>query len=367
MNMLDVTIDVIYQRARETSAGDGIDEHWKRVLPEAIHCAANEIFLVLHRAHVNPLMEQNAALFAQTLPPRDIDNFDNATLMLHCFTREWLLRMSKEYLFPILVDESYGVDSNTTDADRWVRPSLIWVPDTHVIAPQIHCALVERYNHYSFLQRCYAEIVRRGREHEYIKYTFILLDDFPGMHREQDEAMRRLCDHSRRIATDVGADPDLGQDALHNHLKTLLAEPLHRQIKRCGATGKAIHDGVIDMHYRKGGRYEHVHFDDDLINTMPDESEDTTTEELIVEEYGQRLLECQLQIEAILSRGSAELGKRRFKVMQLLAHTPHLTSSEIAKKLKKSEPTMKVSEPTISRDRKVIKQNKDRINAVLQN
>ena len=355
MNMREVMINTIYRYARETSAGEEVDEYWECVLPEAFACITNEIFLTLHRVHINELMKQRAALFAQTAPPRDISNLENATLMLHYFTRMWLVGKHENRVFQTLVDQSYGVISNTRDAARWVKPSLIWVPHFCVITAQIHDSLVEYYKHYFFGQRCRAEIVHRGRQDPYIKCTFIQLDDSHCMRREQNEGYLRLRNESRSV------DPDVGEDALQNWLKKLLDLPLHLQIQKCGATGKAIRDGVIDIQ-RKGGRYEHVPFDDELANAMPDESAKDPIQDIIADEYHRRLLECQPQIEEILSQGRPEKkkqGKRRFKVMQLLAHTPTLTSSAIANQLR-------TSEPTICRARKVIKRSPDRIKAVLQ-
>ena len=98
-------------------------------------------------------------------------------------------------------------------------------------------------------------------------------------------------------------------------MKKLLDLPLHLQIQKCGATGKAIRDGVIDIH-RKGGQYEHVPFDEHLTNTMPDGSTKDPSAGMIADEIPQRLLECQPQIEGILSQGRLEKGERRFRVMQ---------------------------------------------------
>ena len=136
--------------------------------------------------------------------------------------------------------------------------------------------------------------------------------------------------------------------------------PAHIQVQRSGAILKAIRDRAIDI-YRKGGRYEHVPFDDKLADAMPDKSAQDPIQDIIADEYHQRLLECQPQIEEILSQGRPEKrkqGERRFKVIQLLVHTPNLTSSAIANQLR-------TSEPTISRDRKVIEQSRDRIKEIL--
>ena len=214
MTMMDVTVGVMYQRARETSAGEGIDEHWKSVLPEAIHCVDNEIFLVLHRAEVNQLMEQEAARYAQTLPPRDISNLDDGTLALHYYTRFWLMGMSKEPLYQGLVDQSYGVTSNTRDAGRWTKPSFIWLPIPAGFHSQIYDSLVERYKHYFFAEGCYAELLHRARKNPYMKHTFIQLTDDPDLsHLRHARGVRGSMPEGRRIAIDVGAQPEVGEDA----------------------------------------------------------------------------------------------------------------------------------------------------------
>ena len=331
------------------------------VLPEAIHCAANEVFLVLHRAHVNPLMEQDAALFAQTPPPREISNLDDGTLTLHYYTRVWLLGMSKKCLFQTLVDQSCGVISNTKDAVSWVKPSLIWVPHFDGIVGPIYHALVKRYEECFFAERCYAELVRRGRENPYMKHTFIQLTDDPDLYQERNEGSEWLREASRRIATSVGAQPEVGEDVKQDWLAELFPLPLHRQIQEVRSTGIEIKHRAYDIQHRKGGQHKPTHLDDEIANTMPDKSAKDPSERMLADEIPQRLLECQPQIEEILSQGRPEKrkqGERRFKVMQLLAHTPNLTSSAIANQLR-------TSEPTISRDRKVIEQSRDRIKEIL--
>ena len=352
MTMMDVTIGVIYQRARETSEGEGIDKHWKSILPEAIHCVDNEIFLVLHRAEINTLMEQNAALYAQPLPPRDISNLDDGTLALHYYTRFWLMGMSKEPLYQTLVDQSYGVISNTRDAGHWVKPSLLWLPIPAEFHSQIYDSLVKRYKHYFFAEQCYAELLHRARKNPYMKHTFIQLTDDPELYQLQNEGSAWLREASRLIATDVGIEPEVGEDARQDWLTKLLPLPLHRQIQKLGATRKAIEQRAIDIQHRKGGKYEHVPFDNDLTNAMPDESTTDSHEGIDVA----KLRAHRTEIEKLLSKGKPKLGKRRFKVMEMLAHTS--CQKTIAKDLN-------VSEATITGDIKIIKKARYQIQDIL--
>ena len=352
MTMMDVTIDVLYQRARETSEGEGIDKHWKSVLPEAIHCVDNEIFLVLHRAEVNQLMEQDAGRCAQTLPPRDISNLDDGTLALHYYTRFWLMGMSKEPLYQALVDQSYGVISNTRDAGRWTKPSFIWLPIPAGFHSQIYDSLVERYKHYFFAERCYAELLHRARKNPYAKHTFIQLADDPELYQLQNEGSAWLREASRRIATDVGAQPEVGEDAKQDWLAKLCPLSLHRQIHSLRTTRKAIEDRTIDLHYRKGGKYEQVSFDEDLANTIPTESPTDSPEGRGVEKLRAR----RSKIERVLSKGKPKLGKRRFKVMEMLTHSS--CQKMIAKALN-------VSEGTITGDIQIIKKVRFRIQEIL--
>lgn len=354
MTMMDVTIDVLYQCARETSEGEGIDKHWKSVLPEAIHCVDNEIFLVLHRAEVNPLLDQEAARYVQTLPPRDISNLDDGTLVLHYYTRLWLMAMSTKPLYHTLVDESYGVSSNTKDAGRWVKPSRIWLPITADFHSQICSSLVKRYKHYSFADHCYAELLHRARKNPYAKHTFIQLTDNPDLYQLRNEGSAWLCEASRRIAIDVGAPPEVGEDAKQDWLAKLCPKSLHRQIQDLRATRKAIEGRTIDLHYRKGGKYEHVPFDEDLANTIPTESPTDSPEGIGVE----KLRAGRSKIERVLSKGKPKLGKRRFKVMEMLTHTS--CQKMIAEALN-------VSEGTITGDIKIIKKAQVRIQEILNN
>ena len=352
MTLMDVMVGVIYQRARESSPGERIDQHWGPVLPQVIHCAVNEIFLVSHRAEVHPPMEQHAALYAQSLAPPDISNLDDGTLALHYYTRVWLLGISKERWFQTLVDQRFDVTFNTRDIGRWVKPSRIWVP----LTPHICHSLVEHYKHYFFGQHCYAELVRRARKNPYMKHTFIQLTDDPDLYKERNEGSEWLREASQRIATDVGAQPEVGEDARQDWLAKLFPLPFHRQVQNLRATRKAIEKRAIDLQYRKGGKYEHVSFDEYLTDTIPAESPTESPEDIDVEALLGGLPSCRAEIEKILSKGKPKLGKRRFKVLEMMAHTS--CQKTIAKELN-------ISESTITRDIQIIEKARKRIREVL--
>ena len=362
MTFMEANIRAIKEVARQSSGGENIDKHWKRILPEVIDFAGHEIFLIVNRRYINGLMKQNAARFAQTFPPRDIGNFNNAELWLHNFVREWWLRLSADREFQALVDEHRRVIYNTTDPVVLVKPSRIWLPHFDGIDRQIYISLVERYNQFFFAQRCWAELMSRAQRDPYVKHTFMLVvnptrlrQDF---HRERNEANRWLCNESRRIATGVGAQPDVGEDARQDWLVKLFPLSPHQQIHKAGATGKAIRDGAIDMQ-RKGGQYKPIHLDDlddRLINDMPDTSTIDSHEGIDVKELLQCLQSHRSEVEKVLSKGKPKLGKRRFKVIEMLAHTS--CQKTIAKKLN-------ISESTITRDIQIIEKARGRIREVL--
>ena len=349
MNFLEANITIMLQIAKERSEGEDIDKYWRSVLPEALEFAANEIFLTLHRPYSNQPMKKEAAQAAQNLPSREIGNLDYGTMWLHCFTREWWLNMSHDPEFQALVDENHGVIYDTSDPTRWVKPSLIWVPHFDGMVRQIFLSLVERYKQYCFVQRCWDKLIRDARRNEYAKCTFIQLSDSHGLRREQKEAIQWLSNQSRDIA------PDFGEDALQKWLEKLLTLPPHIQIQKCGVTGKAIRDGAKDMR-DKGGQHNPIHLDDGLINNIPDKSTIDSDEDIDVEVLLPRLQGRRSQIEKILSKGKPKLGKRRFKVMEMLTHTS--CQKTIAQALK-------VSEGTITGDMQIIKKARDRIKEIL--
>ena len=353
MDFIEANMHAIEQVARERSVGENIDKYWKRILPEVMEFAKNEIFLIIYREYINGLMKQNAAQVAHAFPHRDISNLNNAELWLHNFTREWWLSLSEDRNFQALVDEHRRVIYNTTDPVVWVKPSRIWLPHFDGIDRQIHISLVERYKQFFFAKRCWAELMRRGQKDPYIKHTFMLVIDpiylRQDFHRERNEANQWLCNESKRI------DPDFGEDARQDWLTKLSPLPLHEQIQKAEATGKAIRDRVIDM-MRKGGQYENVPFDDQLANAISDESAVNPNQSMIADEFLPRLLECRTQIEKVLGKGKPKLAKRRFKVMEMLTHTP--CQKTIAKALN-------VSEGTITRDIQIIEKSGRQIRHIL--
>ena len=104
------------------------------------------------------------------------------------------------------------------------------------------------------------------------------------MHQRQSDARQWLTKKS------ISIDPDVGEDALQDWFHKLLRLPWHQRVQKIGATCKAIQDGAHDIR-DKGSKYEHIPFDDDLTNTIPDKSRETPNDELITDEYYRRLLE----------------------------------------------------------------------------
>ena len=349
MDFLEANITIMLQIARERSEGEDIDKYWRGILPEALEFAANEIFLTLHRPYINQLMKKEAAQAAQTLPSREIGNLDYGTMWLHYFTCEWWLSMSNDAIFQSLVDQNHGVIYDTSDPTRWVKPSLIWVPHFDGMVRQIFLSLVERYKQYYFAQRCWNKLIRDARRNEYVKCTFIQLSDSHGLRREQNEAIQWLSNQSRDIA------PDFGEDALQKWLEKLLTLPPHIQIQKCGVTRKAIRDGAKDMR-DKGGQHNPIHLGDGLINNIPDTSTVHSHEGTDVKQLLECFQSCRAKIEKLLSKGKPKLGKRRFKVMEMLAQA--FCQKTIAKKLN-------VSEGTITGDIKIIKEARFRIQEIL--
>ena len=350
MNLIEASIDVMRRIAKDYSVGEEIDPHWESVLPETQDIFANEVFLTLHRRYINTLMQHKAARIAQAIPPRDISDLDDTVLTLHCWIREAWLGVSDDREFQAFVDSNIRRFIHPPDPLHWVNVSGILLPISEEVAGQIPLSLIERYKQAYFAKHCYAELVRRGRRNEVIKYAFVLLDDFDDLRQEQNEAMQWLCNKSRHI------DPDVGEDALQDWLEKLSGLPPHIQMQKVGATLKAISQRAIDIR-SKGGEYKPTSLEEEPEESILDRSTEDSNEEMIAnEELAPRLLASQKKIEDILSEGSAKLGQRRFKVLQMLAEIPTLT--EIAKKLN-------VSKQTIGRDRDVIKQSYTQIQELL--
>ena len=352
MNLMEASIEGMRRIAVANSEGQGIDEHWESVLPEIKDIFENEIFLTLHRLYIDEPMKCEAAQIAQKVSLPDISDLDDAKLTLHCTIREVWLGISDCHEFQTFVDDNIRGFIHPPDPTYWVNPSGIWLPISEGTVKQIFFLLIERYKQACFAQHCYAELVRRGRKSEVKKYTSVLVADSGDMRQEQNEAMQWFCNKSREIA------PDVGEEALQDWLEELSGLPPHVQMQKLGVTLTAIAQGAIDMR-RKGGQYKPIPLEDELANAIPNESTESFNEEDITdEEFSQRLLANQKKIEDILSEGRAELGERRFQVLQILIDTPTLTSTEIAKRLN-------VSKQTIGRDREVIKQSYIEIQEIL--
>ena len=166
MNLAQASIDAMRRIAKDYSAGEEIDLHWKSALPETQDIFANEIFLTLHRRYINVLMKRKAARVAQAIPPRDVSDLDDAMLTLHCWIREAWLGVSDDRKFQAFVDSNVKGFIHTPDPIHWVNPSGIWFPISGSTAREIHFSLIEHYKQARFAQDCYAELIRRGRKNE---------------------------------------------------------------------------------------------------------------------------------------------------------------------------------------------------------
>ena len=342
MNLIEVSIKGMRQIAENDSEGDGIDEHWRIVLPEAHGIFANEVFLAQHRHYIDESMKQDIAQLAQTKSTRDVGGLADPTLVLHCLIRGMWLGAADDPQFQALVNSNTkgvihlvkGV-MHTPDHVEWVASSGLLLPLSEGVARQIVAALIERYEQHHFAQRCWAELTRRHPAGNDIKkYAFVLLTESGEFRQQRNEGIQWLRCESERV------DPDVGEDAMADCIEELLRRPLHVQIQKIGATRRAIHDRAIDIR-RKGRKNEHVSLDveAEFVNSIADESASVESEELIDKEFLQLLSTNQEKIEGILHR-NAKIGKRRFKVLQMLVHEPNLTSIEIAKRLNKSGQTI---------------------------
>ena len=359
MNLIETSLQFMYHFAESDSPGEGIDRYWKSVLPETQVIIENEFFLTLHHHYINELVKREAAQMAQTLAPSDVSDLADATLVLHCLVRGMWLGIAYDPKFHAFVNGNVSGTIHMVrgimrkpDPFLWRKSSYLWLPVSVGVDRQIFLALVEQYKQYRFAQRCWTELTRRhspGNDVE--KYTFVLLTDCDEFRQQRNEAIQWLRDESKRIA------PDVGEDAMADCIEKLLRRPLHMQIQKVGATRKAIRQRAMDI-MGKGGECKPVSLDAEktLVNSMVDELSNVSAEEMIGSEFFQLLSANQPQIEEILSRESPEkqrpkIGKRRFKVMQMLAHDPDLTSVDIAARLK-------ASEQTIGRDREKIKESR---------
>ena len=356
MNLIETSIQFMHHFAGSDSPGEGIDKYWNSVLPETKVIIENEFFLTLHHHYINELVKREAAQMAQTLALCDVSDLADATLVLHCLVRGMWLGIAYDAKFQAFVN---GNVSGTIHSVRgimrkpdpiiWRKSSYLWLPVSVGIDRQIFLALVEQGKQYRFAQRCWTELTRRhlpGNDVE--KYTFVLLTDSEEFRQHRNEGIQWLSRESRRIA------PDVGEDAMQDWLEKLSALPLHMQIQKVRATRKAIRQGAMDI-VNKGGECKPISLEKEkvFVNSIADDSTEVTSEEMIDKEFLQLLSANRAKIEKILHRNT-KIGKRRFKVLQLLAHEPDLTSVEIAVRLK-------ASEQTIGRDREKIKESRSLI------
>ena len=349
MNLIEAGMEVLRQFAEKNSEGEGIDEHWKVVLPEMEEIVVAEFLLTLHRRHINESMIHSAQETARSLPRRDISDLDDATLVIHATARWTWMHSVCNTRFQAFID-NYARElihsPNTVDS---VESSYLWLPLAEETYKQIHLALITRYAHLQFAQYCWNEVKRRhSADKEIEKHMFVSLSDCEGLRQQASEAMQWLRRESRQI------DPDVGEDAMSDCIEKRLRWPLHIQIQKIGTTTKAIRDRAIDIH-RKGGKNEHVSLDveAEFANSIADESAGVENEALIDKEFLQLLSTNQEKIERILHR-NAKIGKRRFKVMEMLDQTPTPTPAEIARQLESSD-------QTIARDIVAIQQSWDLI------
>ena len=363
MNLIEASIEGMRQLAENDSAGEGIDEHWEAVLPETYDIMANEIFLAMHGRFINESMMRQAYEFARNLPLRDVSDRNDAELFLHCLVRGTWLGIADDPEFQAHVNNNvkgviHAAQGAVLNPQRisWTRFSRLLLPYSEEEIVQIVGALVERFRQHLFAEHCWRKLTHGHVGKEVNKHMYALLTDSEVItqnHRE--EAYRRLSEISSNVTAGLdGIDPS---DAMHDWVAKLSGLPPHTQLQKIGATPTAIYQNAIDK-LRKGGKYEHVPFEEkeEFGDTFPDESLEAAGNESIGEEFIQLLSINQHKIEEILSYGSpkkrrAKIGKRRFKVMQMLADDPDLTSVEIAERLM-------ANEQTIGRDREKIKKSR---------
>lgn len=361
MDLKDVVIDSWRKIAVDNSAGEGIDEDWEDVLPETYDITANEIFLTLHRHCVDDSMNCRAAEMALNQPARITDEIDDGKLFLHCLVRWSSLGIADDPNFQTFVDSIANGEILPTQEDNinqqrigWAKPSRIWLPLSEENYDRIFGALVERFKQYLFAEHSWHTLTRRHVGKELNMDVFaLLLDSEHVTEKYQNEALQRLSTLSSKVTKGLdGIDP---RDPMQNWLTKLLELPQHTQFKKIGVTLTDIRQGAIDM-LRKGGKHQHVPLEEEeSVATISDESLQSPIKRLMDNEFPKCFLENRQKIEDILSqqspkKRSATIGKRRFYVMQMLAHEPNISSVVIAERLK-------AGKQTIGRDREKIKES----------
>lgn len=355
MNMIEEIVECFRQFAEDDSAGEGIDKYWAVVLPEMGGIIANEIFLILHSQYIDESMKSRAAQVALNLQLPDVSDIDVAELYLHCLVRRIWFDMTNNAEFRDFVNNNVSTISSVVCGDilnphriGWAKTSRLWLPLTNKDFVQIGRSLVERFKQNLFVECCWNELKRRQVEKKINKHMFALLVDLPEItQKHRTDAYQNIRNISEEVTKGLeGIDP---RDPMHDWLAKLAALPRHTQLTKIGATPKAIHDRAKDIR-RKGGKFEHVSFDGDgeYADIIPDDSLESPDLGIMDDEFVHLLSANRQEIEGILHRNS-KIGARRFKILEMLAHTPTPTSVEIAKALG-------ASEQTIGRDRHAIGQ-----------
>ena len=381
MNLKEECIEGLYQVAKKDSVSGTVDEYYQAVLPGVLDCLANEIFLTQNRDCITDRLLASAYQTALLVPLKDVSEDDDAVLTIHYYMRTAILKLHGDSYFRQIVDQSTPIEPRFTK-DTYYRavniPAFRWVltdyrRSLHAATSegklgQIVFSLIERYKQSLFMKNCFDEFVQRVQGNVGKKYTFSLLTDSEKFTSERNEAYLWLQQMSHKIARghiEDGEDAlrghiEDGEDALHDWSVKLQSMPFHMQMQKLGATSTAIRGNLYDR-LKKGGKYKQVPLDDTLKNVIPDDTQEKPAElrELLVTEGIQRFKEKQQQIEYVLSedakRNHAEIGKRRWRVMELRIQT-NKTAEEIGEMLDVSEKTVDTDWAEFQKKREVIQE-----------
>lgn len=356
MNLIEAAQQGMRKLAENQSDGKGIDKHWKAVLPETDDIMANEIFLALYAEVVVQSMRNRAAQIANNLPIRDVCGMNDAVLYLHVLVRgTWLgIADNREFQFHVSNNMAPSITPNQK-AIGYAKFGGLWLPVSKQNFPQIIGALAERVGQYLFARRCYGELMRRHRGKKVSKYVWALLDTDSEVITEENraEAYEWLTEYSSKATNRLAGIS--ASDAMHNWLERLLARPTHVQILKLRATWLGIQQGGINM-WHKEQRHQRVSLEnDDLIAANTAESPENP--DAISDNLRRDLAAHQKEIEGILNC-NPKIAKRQFQVLLTLTRDPEQTDTEIAKQLK-------LSKQTISRYRRVIEENRQKIRNII--
>ena len=357
MDFVEYTADILTRIAKDNSEGDELDSHWESILPEILQIAEDEIFLTVFRRYTDQSMKIDAAQQAQNLLLPDVTKLDDATLYLHCWMREAWLGISDDPAFQSYVDDNLTGVIHPPEPVYWVPASGILLPISAGTVRQLYLALVERYKQMRFAALCADQLMTNIQTHDKTgarPHMTVLLTDSPEFAPQRNKSYQWLHDRTSDIQIEIR------EDSIQDCLKDVLEMPPHMQIQKSGAILKSIRNRARDT-FRARTRRKTVSLDDEFANSIPDKNVDNPIHDIIADEYLERLVECQSELQKLLNDGRTDnpkQGERRFKIIQLLVRTPDLHSSTIATQLK-------TSPATICRDRKVIERNKARIQEIL--